>query len=151
MLFFLIALMTLMLGCQSESNEQMIELKEIELTTPEDWQVIFYGREEAQMKVPGDSIDFDYLNVSIRENSNFDVPQLKSLKEKENVIVYERECKDLYRCFYLKVEDTLYNVDFQISSTEIPPANADESWRPNVNVETDKIVDFLLTARPSKD
>ncbi|MFT7184192.1 MAG: hypothetical protein ACI9QC_000526 [Oceanicoccus sp.] len=146
-LLTLILLSALAAGCQgaTEENEQLIELQNLNLTAQESWDVIYFTRYEAQVKVP-DPVNQDFLTMEIRANNSADVSDLEAVGVNGSTMVYDNACGGAFDCFYLQFEDTIYDVNFTTSSSELPPENLDGIWNPTVEVETYEMIDLLLTA-----
>jgi|GEM_PF-4543136 len=142
----LMALTLLALGCQGVDKEKLVNLHDFTLTAHEDWDVIFYGSKEAQLKVPGETYHFDYLNLRINKDEAIDLTGFGMIGANDDNIVYDNDCDTAYDCFYLQIEDTLYEATFTVSSQETPPEDADENWTPDIHVDTQEMIDFLLTA-----
>lgn len=150
-LLTLLLISALAFGCQRnvESDDKLVELAHFNLTAPENWDVIFYTGSEAQLRVP-DPNNLDYLILDVRDAEDKIYGEAEPVGSNASTRVYDDACGGAFDCFYLEFEGKTYSIVFSVSSSEQAPENLDGIWFPEVVVETQEMIDLLLTAAPSQ-
>jgi len=70
------------------------------------------------------------------------------IEETENATIYANPCGGALACYYVEFEDGLYEVYWNIpSSNQEPPEDLDGIWHPDHNVTKDVILEVMRTFR----
>lgn len=133
-LLILTMIPAIILGCESVDSDRMVELKDLTLTTPEGWEVYYQARNNAQIMIPT-TTDLDYLDLNIRES---DTPSTS-----DEISVSPMSCEENYQCFKLEMNEKSYEVYFTTSLTKTTPDQ--------LGLSDEDLIEFLMTAEPSKD
>lgn len=147
----LLLLLSLMaVACESApsnpDDDGGVALQNLEFTVPEHWELVYYSEQEAQFRVP-DPAHLDYVNLKLSPSEAPEEADPLEAGASEEISVYVNPCGGAFACYVLERDGEFYDATFTTSSSEEAPADLDGVWAPEVDVDQQELVDFLLTAK----